>query len=539
MNGDFSKLVISTKTMQPRYAKRNKLTELRKASKGEVSVEFIQAINNSLGNSSLGNLQSNAHKISPSRLPTNSQNKISPGRDTDRHIPPRDKLNTDLANYRANNGYENKLKVELLVDKISSGSIKINSGFNSRENSYDGNSENSEVSENLAPRIINFGAQAPKSDISKKSNAIFSTSSSAKSKRRAKVNRHIPLEPKFVLDAPGLRPDYYSNPLDWSAEQNVLSLALTADLYLWKAESGTTEQLELTNVCNESANQYISAVKFIKNNSSQSTLALGTSTSDIYIYDILTGKKLRKMSSHENKINALDWCNHILTSSANDGSIHNHDVRKKEHHVGSFLHKQHKSAIPGLTWNSTGSYLATGSNDDLACIWDVRNISELNNAKPIHNLTSHLACVKAVAWNPRHSNVLATGGGTADRTIKIWNAITGNETSSIKTNSQVCSILFSKDYDEFISSHGYKMNQLSIWSYPAGKKIVELYGHEERVLHLTGSPDGSTICSASEDETLRFWSVFQKDKKSEEQKARKYDKLLENKSSLVGMPKMR
>ena len=42
------------------------------------------------------------------------------------------------------------------------------------------------------PRIINFQAQAPRSDVTKKSNSIFSTSASAKLQRRAKVSRHIP-----------------------------------------------------------------------------------------------------------------------------------------------------------------------------------------------------------------------------------------------------------------------------------------------------------------------------------------------------------
>lgn len=40
------------------------------------------------------------------------------------------------------------------------------------------------------------------------------------------------------------------------------------------------------------------------------------------------------------------------------------------------------------------------------------------------------------------------------------------------------------------------------------QKITELHGHTNRVLHMALSPDGSTVCSASSDETLRFWKVF-------------------------------
>ena len=37
---------------------------------------------------------------------------------------------------------------------------------------------------------------------------------------------------------------------------------------------------------------------------------------------------------------------------------------------------------------------------------------------------------------------------------------------------------------------------------------AELTGHSSRVLHMAMSPDGTTVCSAAGDETLRFWKIF-------------------------------
>ncbi len=45
-------------------------------------------------------------------------------------------------------------------------------------------------------------------------------------------------------------------------------------------------------------------------------------------------------------------------------------------------------------------------------------------------------------------------------------------------------------------------------------KMKELKGHTSRVLHLATSPDGSMVCSAAADETLRFWNVFAAEGKS-------------------------
>ena len=45
--------------------------------------------------------------------------------------------------------------------------------------------------------------------------------------------------------------------------------------------------------------------------------------------------------------------------------------------------------------------------------------------KPILTFDDHSAAVKAIAWSPHQHGLLASGGGTADRTIKFRNTITG------------------------------------------------------------------------------------------------------------------
>jgi cell division cycle protein 20 (cofactor of APC complex) len=38
----------------------------------------------------------------------------------------------------------------------------------------------------------------------------------------------------------------------------------------------------------------------------------------------------------------------------------------------------------------------------------------------------HTAATKAMSWCPWQENILATGGGTNDKSIKYWNSDTGN-----------------------------------------------------------------------------------------------------------------
>ena len=45
--------------------------------------------------------------------------------------------------------------------------------------------------------------------------------------------------------------------------------------------------------------------------------------------------------------------------------------------------------------------------------------------------------LKALDWCPFQRNVIASGGGTADRHIRFWNAATGACLNAIDTKSQV------------------------------------------------------------------------------------------------------
>lgn len=69
-------------------------------------------------------------------------------------------------------------------------------------------------------------------------------------------------------------------------------------------------------------------------------------------------------------------------------------------------------------------------------------------------------------------------------------------------------MIFSKTLNEFVSTHGFSLNEINVWKYPKMEKISTLTGHTFRVLYLAMSPDGSTVVTGAGDETLRFWKVF-------------------------------
>lgn len=222
------------------------------------------------------------------------------------------------------------------------------------------------------------------------------------------------------------------------------------------------------------------------------------------------------MDGHSARVGSLAWNSFIVSSGSRDGSIIHHDVRQRDHCVSTL--NGHAQEVCGLKWSTDFKYLASGGNDNLVNIWpsissgSIANASTAGNSyEPLHIFNQHHAAVRALAWCPWQPHVLASGGGTADRCIKFWNTNTGTLMDSVDTHSQVCALLWSKNYKELISAHGYANNQLTIWKYPSMIKQCELTGHTSRVLQIAMSPDGSTVISAAADETLRLWNCFAPD----------------------------
>ena len=146
--------------------------------------------------------------------------------------------------------------------------------------------------------------------------------------------------------------------------------------------------------------------------------------------------QVRSMNGHRARVSSLAWNNHILSSGGRDSQVIHHDVRVAEHKVGTL--KGHQQEVCGLKWSPWGTQLASGGNDNLLNIWDDRYQSSTNATtdRPLFRLEQHQAAVKALAWCPWQRNLLASGGGTNDRTIRFWNTNSGACLNTVDTKSQ-------------------------------------------------------------------------------------------------------
>ncbi|TPX59083.1 hypothetical protein PhCBS80983_g02711 [Powellomyces hirtus] len=330
------------------------------------------------------------------------------------------------------------------------------------------------------------------------------------------ARRIVPRSPERVLDAPGLRNDYYIDVLDWSFN-NLLAVGLGNKVYLWDEKTAGIHELWAVD-----EPDYITSCKFSPDGL---RIAVGSETGRCEMFSVpkvqFRESRCKARIRHRNGLAALAWTrqhnNLYLTTGDKHGVIRVYNTTAHRasttgassttlNRTHCELVKEwsgvHKDRIVGLKWSHDGRTLASGGNDNLVCFW------QLDRAQnPRHIIRDHTSAVRALDWCPWDPELLATGGGLEDRKIRVYNS-RGEKRMEIETGSQVCTVHWSKGYRELISTHHTLGDQLIIWAWPGMKEIGRLPGHQQRPLFLAMNATGEMIVTGSGDENLKFWKCF-------------------------------
>ncbi|EGD97971.1 WD domain-containing protein [Trichophyton tonsurans CBS 112818] len=146
--------------------------------------------------------------------------------------------------------------------------------------------------------------------------------------------------------------------------------------------------------------------------------------------------------------------------------------------------------------NSCGSTISAGTStpETGAPSPPKGEVEDQPSTKPIHipaesekHKFTHAAAVKAIAFAPWQPTLVATGGGTNDRCIRFFHAISGACLAIINVHSQVTSLIWSKTRREIAATFGYASPEhpyrIAVFAWPSCQQVVAIpwavaTGHE-------------------------------------------------------------
>lgn len=183
----------------------------------------------------------------------------------------------------------------------------------------------------------------------------------------------------------------------------------------------------------------------------------------------------------------------ILASASDDNSICLWDLETKAEIA---ILTGHSNSVKSVAFNPDGTIIASASDDRTVKLWN------LNNYQEIYTFSGHSHAVKSVVFSP-NGNLLASGSW--DKTIKLWNVPTKLQESTLKGHLlQVSSVAFSPCGD-FLASGSFDRT-VRLYCLSSGRSYP-LSGHSWAVLAVCFSPDGKILATGSGDNTVILWDV--------------------------------
>jgi meiosis-specific APC/C activator protein AMA1 len=403
-----------------------------------------------------------------------------------------------------------------------------------------------------ANRILDFGVQKPLIKSKLKSHQVELSSllqtiwrqsqwpramdrSGSQAKLPSEARKTVPTTPFRVLDAPGLRDDFYCSLLAYCPVLHVLAVGLETRVFIWSEDQGPRQMSSET-----SRQTQLTSISFSSTAARRTILAAGRIDGKVSLWS-LQEQNPRFEIQQPSGVACVSWkpiptpsLLHIEGGTTEDteellvrdevGNLYYYSVewpslvrfRETGYHGRVTLLARinvHSQQICGLAWSPDGTMFATGGNDNVCCLFTTEDILSGNSTNDYREIQRteeqytidgvrhikiipgrglfqvvsrgfetqrwiHKAAVKAIAFCPWQRGLLATGGGSNDRCIHFYHAFSGVCLAKINVASQVTSLIWSAKRREIAATFGFASPEhpvrISVFSWPECQQLVAI-----------------------------------------------------------------
>ena len=218
------------------------------------------------------------------------------------------------------------------------------------------------------------------------------------------------------------------------------------------------------------------------------------------------------LPGHERPVNTLAFSpdGRWLATGSDDPIIHLLDMRAIGNQRDPLDLTGHTDRINILAFSPDGHWLATSSLDKTVRLWDLTLPDPSDNPRV---LSDHEHDINALAFSP-NGRWLATG--SEDDIARLWDLSSSNPTKAshelIGPGGGIQALAFSPDVRWLATGGGGSHADPQLWDLSMLELSTDpvpmpLPGHKSRILTLTFSPDGRWLATGSMDQTAQLWDM--------------------------------